>query len=54
MNAMAIIFALLAVAVRIDAHGDPSAYTLISAFLFAVAMVIAVVGAVLEYKAGKP
>ena len=50
MNTLAIIFALLAVAIRIDAHGNPSADTLISAFFFVVAIAIAAVGMFLEYR----
>ena len=53
MNGLAIVIALMAVAVRIDAIGSPDQYTGTTAVLFTVAVLIALTGFCREIKGQK-
>ena len=50
MNATAIVLALIAIGVRIDAHGDSSFYAAASAALFISALVFALYSGILEQR----
>ncbi|KKK75002.1 hypothetical protein LCGC14_2878090 [marine sediment metagenome] len=48
LSAMGIIFALMGVAVRIDANGDPDKYTAVASIMFIVAFVLAVIPVIMK------
>ncbi len=53
MNGLAVVFALIAVALRIDAIGNPELNSTATGICFGIALAISAVWAIREFWAGK-
>ncbi len=51
MNGLAVTLALIAVAMRVDADGNPEIYSTATGIFFGLALTCGVVGAVREFRA---